>query len=68
VNQKSDYYAITHTVASDAARTGAVSSNTSPLADKKLSVMVSLMPWQKDNKGAESAINDNTGTMAGVSF
>ena len=68
VNQKSDYYSITHTVASDAARTGATSSNTSPLADKKLSVMVSLMPWQKDNKGAESAINDNTGTMAGVSF
>lgn len=69
INQKSDYYAITHTVASDATRTGALgSSTTSPLADKKLSVMVSLMPWQKDNKGAEGAIKDNTGTMAGVSF
>jgi len=70
INQKSDYYAITHTVASDGARTGALAtgSTTTPLADKRLSVMVSLMPWQKDNKGAESAINDNTGTMAGVSF
>lgn len=62
INQKSDYYSISHTVAADATRTGALSSGTNPttpLAEQVVGTVIGIMPWKKDNSSAQSGILDN---------